>query len=93
MKFWQKLNEMLVNIGILQETPFFYDRVSNWKTHSQKKQGHMVRLLINNITMKFHEIFPKTEREISQNLNFTRNPLFPWQQQIETREKYTSTTS
>ena len=27
MKFYKKLNEILVKIGILQETPFFYDSV------------------------------------------------------------------
>ena len=31
MKFWQKLNEILVKTRIIQETPFFYDRGSNWK--------------------------------------------------------------
>ena len=29
MNFLQKLNEMLVKIGILQETPFFHDRASS----------------------------------------------------------------
>ena len=29
MKFSQKLNEILVEIGILQEIPFFHGRASN----------------------------------------------------------------
>ena len=34
---WQsvvkKLNQVLIRIGILQESPFFHERVSNWKTY------------------------------------------------------------
>ena len=39
-----------------------------------KKQGYMV---INNTTMKFHEILTKAKSDISKILNFTRKPLFP----------------
>ena len=31
-----------------------------------KRQGHMLKLLINNITMKCHEILTKTEWDISK---------------------------
>ena len=37
MKFWQKLNKILVKLAIFQETLFFHDRAS------KIKQGHMVK--------------------------------------------------
>ena len=32
MKLWQKLNQIFVKIGILQEAPFINDRASNCKS-------------------------------------------------------------
>ena len=55
---------------------------------------NMVKLLINNTTMKFHEILTKAERDISKNCNFTRNQLFSrTERQIVKKKKWEKTTS
>ena len=41
MEFQQKLNEILVKIGILQETLFFHDRASNLKMLRFKQEHNM----------------------------------------------------
>ena len=68
MKYWQKLNEILVKIGIshleigiLQETPIFHDRMSTWKRHrlKDKKGAHVEIFDKHNISEKFHEKWQK----------------------------------
>ena len=45
--------------------------------NNQKTSVHGSKLLINNTTMKFHEILTKAKLDISKIWNFTRKPLFP----------------
>ena len=53
---------MLVRIENLHKPPFSVTEHQIEKHIDKKrKQGHMVKLLINNITMKFHEILIRIE--------------------------------
>ena len=45
--------------------------------NNKNTRVHGSKLLINNTTMKFHEILTKAKLDISKIWNFTRNPLFP----------------
>ena len=36
----------------------------------------MLKLMINNVTMKFHELLTKNERDISKYCNFALSPFF-----------------
>ena len=51
--------------------------------NNNKTRVHGLKLLINNTTMKFHEILTKAKSDIRKNLNFTREPLFPWQSVVK----------
>ena len=44
--------------------------------NKKKTKVHGLKFLINNTTMKFHEILTKAKSD-SKILNFTRKPLFP----------------
>ena len=69
MRLCQKLNEILVRIEIYTKPPFSMTEhqiekkkeKKNTYIKKTKKQGHKVKLLINNITMKFHEILIKIQ--------------------------------
>ena len=65
MKFLQN-SEIMVKIGILQEIPLSMTEHQLKKTHRLKiTRTQMLKLLIHNITMKFHDILTKSECENS----------------------------